>query len=294
MLLFSALLSAMNIFRISLSAFWLILFSAVFVLPAVAAAVNTDNSFPAGLRACGSGTGMRSLTGDRLILEDGRTIMLAEIKAPEFWPDGSPYKSWPHGRTAQQALEALIKHEPLTLWCVQKRKNNLGDLTAHVKLTGDRWLQQLLLQRGHGYFMPHSHRPAAAKALRHAENTARTGKHGLWAKNSATIVSADSNGLRPGWFQIVRGKIMAENRLRDRIYLNFGPDWRSDFTIEIPKRLYRRFGLAKTPGTRTAKIGLTGKNIEVRGWVEWSGGPKIILEDAEQLVVLPPPSAGAR
>ena len=130
--------------------------------------------------------------------------------------------------------------------------------------------------------MPHGQRPQLASRLRAAEAEARVQGRGIWSHESLGIKRADGDGLRPGWFQIIVGNVTSEAKRKDRMYLNFGADWSLDFTIEIPKHLYRRFAEI-TDGND----GFLGKTIEVRGWVEWAGGPKIILEFADQLIILP-------
>lgn len=236
---------------------------------------------PKGLKSCGEGIVERVLTGDRFQLATGETIRLAETKAPEYWPDGAPYKTWPYGYQAKRALEDLITGQPVRLRCKSKRQDHLGDTVAHALGADGAWVQHSLIAAGHAYFMPYFSRPVAEAPLRSAEAFAQTAELGLWQRRLLAPVTATGDAVRPGWFQLVEGKILSENRRHEKTYLNFGRDWRRDFTVEIPKKLYRQFD-----GTSDATLGLTGKTIQVRGWVEWAGGPKIILEDAAQLLVL--------
>ena len=47
-------------------------------------------------------------------------------------------------------------------------------------------------------------------------------------------------------FQLVEGRVRAAAVVRGRGYLNFGPDWREDFTVSIAPRDRRRFEAAGT------------------------------------------------
>jgi hypothetical protein len=67
-----------------------------------------------------------------------------------------------------------------------------------------------------------------------------------------------------------------------RIYLNFGNDWRSDFTISIDRKDVRAFAAAGID-----LKGLAGKRVRVRGWIEWRNGPMIAATHPEQLELLP-------
>jgi micrococcal nuclease len=65
------------------------------------------------------------------------------------------------------------------------------------------------------------------------------------------------------------------------IYLNFGTDWRTDFTVRV-----RHAALAGALGGIDLE-GLAGRTVEVRGVVLEAGGPLIELSHPEQLQVLP-------
>ena len=66
------------------------------------------------------------------------------------------------------------------------------------------------------------------------------------------------------------------------VYLNFGPDWRRDFTVRIAKEVARRLADA---GLDLAS--LPGREIEIRGVVLEAGGPLIELSHPEQMQLLP-------
>jgi micrococcal nuclease len=64
-------------------------------------------------------------------------------------------------------------------------------------------------------------------------------------------------------------------------YLNFGADWRADFTVRV-----RRTELEGALAGLDLE-GLGGRLVEVRGVVLEAGGPLIELSHPEQLQVLP-------
>jgi hypothetical protein len=67
-----------------------------------------------------------------------------------------------------------------------------------------------------------------------------------------------------------------------RIYLNFADDWRSDFTISIERKDIPAFTEAGIDPKQ-----LAGKQVRVRGWIEWRNGPMIAATHPEQLELLP-------
>jgi micrococcal nuclease len=87
-----------------------------------------------------------------------------------------------------------------------------------------------------------------------------------------------------GSFQIVRGRVVRVAPTERYIYLNFGADWRSDFTVRVARSSERSFGEA---GIELEE--LAGREVEVRGYVLEAGGPLIELSHPEQIRIWPGP-----
>jgi hypothetical protein len=78
------------------------------------------------------------------------------------------------------------------------------------------------------------------------------------------------------------GRVRETAEVRGRIFLNFGEDWREDFTVMIaPKRTdsFEDAGMDL--------LGLKGRWIRVRGWIESYNGPMIEATHPEQIEVMP-------
>ena len=81
---------------------------------------------------------------------------------------------------------------------------------------------------------------------------------------------------------IVEGTVRAAASVRNTYYLNFGTDWKTDFTIGIPSDIRRTMSahgidLALFPGRR----------VRVHGWLESYNGPYIELFSPAWIEVLP-------
>ena len=243
--------------------------------------VFSDGDELASLQNCGLGIVAHVPSGDILKLADNSTVALADIKAPELWPNEVHYKSWPYGSSSKSALNTLVIGKSVTLLCGKNTHNALGQLVAHVQLSDDVWVQQMLLGTGHSFFYPTSGDVQISQALYAAEKKARTKKVGLWAGHIYQVAEATGTELKPGWFQLVQGQVVSTAKVRKTIYLNFGENWRDDFTIQLNTHVEKQLqAQGITP------LSLEGSDIEVRGWVEWSGGPKIILTHPNQLQIL--------
>ena len=82
-----------------------------------------------------------------------------------------------------------------------------------------------------------------------------------------------------GTFQIIEGTILQAADVRGTIYLNFGEDWRTDFTVSIRKRARKTF-VNEDPAS------WNGRKIRVRGWLKSRNGPMIEATHAEQIELL--------
>jgi hypothetical protein len=75
--------------------------------------------------------------------------------------------------------------------------------------------------------------------------------------------------------------VLAVARVKGRAYMNFGTDWKSDFTLVLDADALRTFE-ADGIGIET----LQGRRVRARGWVEYFNGPMIEITHPEQIEVL--------
>ena len=95
------------------------------------------------------------------------------------------------------------------------------------------------------------------------------------------IRSLDEAPRFVGSFQLIEGRVREVAVVRKRAYLNFGEDWRTDFTISIAPRDRRRF-LADG----IDPMGYQGQRVRVRGWLRHYNGPLVDVTHPEQIEIL--------
>ena len=81
--------------------------------------------------------------------------------------------------------------------------------------------------------------------------------------------------------QIVEGIILSAADVRGRIYLNFGVDYKTDFTITIAKKNVKSFAQVGVD-----LLSLEGARVRVRGWIELINGPSIWANHPAQIEIL--------
>jgi hypothetical protein len=94
-----------------------------------------------------------------------------------------------------------------------------------------------------------------------------------------------------GSYQLVEGRATAVADIGRRVYINFGANYREDFTASIERKDRAAFkgapgalGAIAGSGRRKGALnGLKGKRLRVRGWIEIRNGPMIVVTHPEQI-----------
>jgi micrococcal nuclease len=107
------------------------------------------------------------------------------------------------------------------------------------------------------------------------EGAARKNRRGVWQQ---VLISPANAPDALGQFRVVEGKVTRVYAAREATYLNFGDDWKTDFSVTVPKRLLRKFG--------TTLDAIEGKTVRVRGIIVKENGAMIEINQPEQLEVI--------
>jgi len=128
------------------------------------------------------------------------------------------------------------------------------------------------------YTFPDNRALAAEMLAREA--AARDRGLGIWGHPFYRLRTAETVKRDDGTFQIVEARVLKAARVRDRVYLNFAPDWRTDFTVAIEADALPSFAAAGLN-----PLALEGAQIRVRGWIKTWNGPMIEATHPEQIEV---------
>lgn len=188
---------------------------------------------------------------------------------------------------ARKGLSALVLGKNVELRFGGTRKDRRGKLLAHLFIADPppvRWVQGEMLERGLGRAYSFRDNKACMPELLGLEEQARKARRGIWAAARTPIETADAVrrlGRLVNTFQLVEGRVNKVTALSRRTYLNFGADWRRDFTVSIVRKDRASFA------ARGIDLGaLEGRRIRVRGWLRWINGPAIEASHAEQIELL--------
>lgn len=213
-------------------------------------------------------------------LADGRTLRLADLRSPGPNADGpttdfavpiaddtrpsepgrAPTDGLAATLAALEGAEVLVR--PLPGAPIDRHGRTLG--TAVLKDTGAD-LSHALLADGLALVEPAVMSEECLAVLLAAERQAEAAKKGIWAREAVLSALSRDLAAKAGQRVLVAGTVQSVGRSRRSIYLNFGADWRSDFTVMLSPSTAKE--LAEDPAA------LAGARVRIRGVLEaWNGG----------------------
>jgi endonuclease YncB( thermonuclease family) len=252
-------------------------------LPLIVAAVTASAETACNLVSGGTATVAAIVDGDTLSLADGRVVRLAGIEAPK------PFLARPGAdvealaEASRQEVERLAGGARIELRLGAEQRDRHGRILAEVRLEDGRSLQEALVAGGFARVRPPDGTYSCAGPLLLLEREARRRKFGLWRSAEFGVIRANDPSLieRKGLYVLVEGRVVSVGRGNRLDFLNFGRNWRRDFTamVGVPvSALMAENGLAIST--------LSGRRVLVRGVVEEGGGPAMRLSDPSEIEIL--------
>lgn len=224
----------------------------------------------------------RSEQNGVLVLLDGRAVKVEGLQFPAGARDRAPAS---FQAQALAALKTLTQGRDVTLAAQPPKEDRYDRIRAQIVFPlGDKepWLQAALLRRGLARVFIAPDRRECAGELYAVEAQARAAHAGLWASPAYAVRTPINLGpAQTGSFQIVEGQVQNADVKGGRAYLNFGADWRKDFTVTIAPQDLKSFTAAGIDPR-----GYSGKMVRVRGWVQYLNGPEIEIAAPESIEIL--------
>jgi len=221
-----------------------------------------------------------AIDGDTLRLEDGRELRLTGLRAPKAGPRADA-RERAFAAEATRFLAALAAGQDVTLAIGGLAQDRRGRVLAQATTLAGVWLQGAVLGAGLARVETFADNRARAAEMLAIEAAARAAGRGLWADPRFRVLEAAEAERLVDGYHLVEGRVQRVTERRDRLYLDFGPDWRRDFTVSIIRReraLFRAAGV--DPAT------LAGAAVRVRGWVRVYNGPMIEATHPEQIELI--------
>lgn len=215
--------------------------------------------------------------------EGATAVVLAGVTGPdrERFPDAA--------EAARRALLARLETAgaAVTLTPAADPPRDRYDRLIAAATTPDGDLAEQLVREGRLIAWPRAGQHAAFDRLYAAEAAARAENAGGWGAGVFMVRPPDPNSLAQHLDGpvIVEGVVVDTGEARDgRAFVNFGLDWRTDFTATADREARRVFEEAGID-----LMALEGARVRVRGWLYETNGPSISLRRPAQLEIVDAP-----
>lgn len=215
-----------------------------------------------------------AIDGDTVKLADGRTARLAGIEVAKG--DAAL------GAGALDALRAYLAQGGVAALPVGP-PDRYGRLRVVATLPDGGLAQIALVAQGLARMRASTAELACLPGLAAAERAARAAGRNLWSRPEFKMRRADDPSLlnENGLYAVVEGRVISVGRRSRTVFIDFGRNWRQDFTVMMNTSVAD--GMAKAG---MAVESLVTRRIRVRGTIEASGGPAIRVDDAAAIELL--------
>ncbi len=238
----------------------------------VAPPINIQSAYAAPLKDA------VAISGDRFTA-GGQEYHLADILAPSAYVlagDAEPYFD-----AAKRGLERLLANTSLNIKDAGPVTRWGARVVMATRVGEAQTLQHHLITMGAARVAPQSDNLEFIDQLLTAEEEARAARKGLWALPAYQVFDANKADSAIGGFHLIEGEVRRIARVKSRVYINFGTDYKTDFTASAGSRLYRKW-----VGQGFDLTTLTDARLRIRGFVEAINGPSIALTHRRQIEVL--------
>ena len=220
------------------------------------------------------------IDGDTIELSNGERVRYIGMDTPEsHQKKGSEWVYAPqqYAQAAKEFNEKLVLGKKVKLEFDVEKRDRYGRLLAYVYV--DRVMANAeILKCGYGFLYTYPPNVKYVELFVKLQKEARENNRGLWKNN---LISHQEAQAYIGKVRMVQGKVINTFETEKVIFLNFGEDYKNDFTIVIFKKDKRNF-LKKHISPATY---YRGKKVRVLGKIKEYNGPEIIVSHPAQIEV---------
>jgi len=198
-----------------------------------------------------------------ILMDNEIKYKLAYIKAPsEFENQTKTY------------LTKLLNGKTITLYQENKALDRYN--TAEIIVVDEKGTvaQSTLVSEGLSWAYITKENKALHTELKNIEKEARKNKKGFWGNELYVVKNINNVKDFINSYQLVEGIVKSVSTVKNSVYLNFGDNWKEDFTVRFPYLKNKDYS------------NWAGKKILARGWVESYYGPMINIENDAQIDII--------
>lgn len=241
--------------------------------------VYADFSSPESLELVAVGTVRDIPKPDEIILTDGKTYILDNIRVPAHYEN-----------LALEYLKRILIGKEVGIFMnphsKDSRVDQSGHKIGHVMTSGAAWVQANLIAQGLAYAFSQPESNVLIPALYKHEEQARKANAGFWQNPLYAIRNRETIENAIGSFQVFEDVVDDVRTRGDYVSIIFGK--------EIPSALSLLIKKDTGGGTSVPVANLVKERIRVHGWVENNNGAIMYITHPEQIEILNPAKAPKR
>ncbi|MCF7893345.1 MAG: thermonuclease family protein, partial [Candidatus Omnitrophica bacterium] len=222
------------------------------------------------------------IDGDTIILSNGKHLRYIGIDTPETRvKKGNKfvYDPQPFSREAAQFNKKLVEGKNVRIEFDIDKKDRYGRLLGYC-FTDGTFVNKKLIEEGYAVLYTYPPNIKYVESLAEAQKYARKNDKGMWGVYQ-TINHKQAHRFI-NQIRTIKGKVLTTYKSNKCTYLNFGSNYRTDFTVVIFNKdldYFQKKGINPLDFYR-------GKLIEVSGKIREYNGPEIIVSSPEEIRVI--------
>ena len=223
----------------------------------------------------GEYTVKRAIDGDTVLLKNGERVRYLGIDTPE--------KNEPFFTGALKANRNLVEGKKVKLLvCQTRRRDDYGRTLAGLRLDG-RDVTLELLRLGLGRVFEDRSCLSTEEMDRYFQTAIDAAKShlGIWKNAPETPIKPHRAASFLGKTGLVCGEVKNVHTGPSAVHINFGADWKTDFSATVfrtDEKRFRKAGFAPDES-------LVGKKLFVFGHIHLRDGPNVVLSTPLQVKV---------
>jgi micrococcal nuclease len=222
------------------------------------------------------------IDGDTIILSNNQKVRYLGIDTPETMvktPVGFEYSPQPFGEAAKEFNRNLVEGKVVRLEFDMVKKDKYNRLLAYCFVDG-KFANAEMLKNGLAMLLTIVPNVKYVDMLVKAQQEARDTGLNLWKPEG--IIPVEQAAAHLGELATVEGKVLKAKKTASAVYLNFGRDFRSDFSVVIFQDSFRLFNEQKI----TPENYYRDKTVRVSGLIKEYQGPEIIVRHPSQIEIV--------
>ncbi|MFH1769002.1 MAG: thermonuclease family protein [Candidatus Omnitrophota bacterium] len=222
------------------------------------------------------------IDGDTVRLSDGKLLRYIGIDTPEITRKENGrfiYDPAPFAQEAKELNRQLVENKFATIKFDLEKNDSYGRILGYC-FVEDTFVNAKLIEEGFAVLSTQPPNISHVDLFVSLEEKARRKKAGLWG--SYEVIDSDQAEKFINQIRTVRGRVLSTHKSKKAVYLNFGIDYRKDFTVVIFSNCWKTFEKEKVAPQKVYK----NKVVEVTGRIREYNGPEIIVCLSYQIKVV--------